>query len=212
MTRSKRTKNPAMDALIAELLKDADKSELFTKDGLFADLKSRIINTVLEGELDNHLGYQKHSKSSKETDNRRNGSYGKAITDEHGNDHFIEVPRDRDGSFAPQIIPKGVRRFTGFDDKVISLYARGMTVREIQGHLEEIYCTEVLPDLISTITDRVIEDAEAWQMQPLDDTYPIVYFDCIHVKARDNGVIANKAVYIESMLHVLMDCRAFLMR
>lgn len=195
MTKKKQP-NAAMDALITELLKDANPSELFGKDGIFSDLKSRIVNKVLEAEMDNHLGYDKHSKSDKVTNNRRNGSYDKAIIDDHGNTHDIIVPRDREGSFEPQIIPKGVRRFTGFDEKVISLYARGMTVREIQAHLEEIYCTNVSHDLISTVTDKIIDDVEAWQNRPLDDIYPIVYFDCIFVKTRDNGVVCNKAVYL----------------
>lgn len=193
-TKSK--KNRAIDALVAELLKSINPAELFGKDGIFAELKSRIVNQALEAEMQEHLGYDKHSKVDKTSTNRRNGSYDKSIIDHHGNTHDILIPRDRDGSFEPQIIPKGVRRFSGFDDKVISLYARGMTVREIQDHLEEIYSTTVSHDLISTVTDKIIEDVENWQNRPLDDVYPMVYFDCIFVKARDNGIVCNKAVYL----------------
>lgn len=193
---TKTLKNKTLDTLIGELIKDVEPSELFGKGGLFNQLKTRVVNKILEGEMDNHLGYDKHSKSEKVTDNRRNGVYQKTVIDEDGNNHIIEVPRDRESNFEPQIIPKGVRQFKGFDDKVISLYARGMTMREIQGHLEEIYCTEVSAELISKVTDRVLEDVESWQVRPLDDTYPIIYFDCIFVKSRDANIICNKAVYI----------------
>ncbi|MCP5362912.1 MAG: IS256 family transposase [Rickettsiaceae bacterium] len=128
--------------------------------------------------------------------NRRNGSYEKTIIDENGNQLTVEVPRDREGEFTPQLLPKGVRRFNGFDDKVISLYARGMSISEIQGHLEEIYQTEISKDLISTITDGVIYEVTRWQNRPLDSVYPILYLDCIHVKSRDNNIVINKAVYL----------------
>jgi putative transposase len=123
-------------------------------------------------------------------------SYEKTVIDENGSQITIEVPRDRNGEFAPQLLPKGVRRFSGFDDKVISLYARGMTMSEIQGHLEEIYQTEISKDLISTITDGVIDEVTRWQNRLLDSVYPILYLDCIHVKSRDNNIIINKAVYL----------------
>lgn len=182
--------------LVEELLAKTNPSELFGKDGLFQQLKKRIVERVLESELDHELGYSKHSKIPKIDNNRRNGSYEKTIIDDNGSQMTIEVPRDRDGDFNPQLLPKGVRRFNGFDDKVISLYARGMTMSEIQGHLEEIYQTEISKDLISTITDGVIEEVTKWQNRSLDSIYPILYLDCIHVKARDNNVIINKAVYL----------------
>ena len=182
--------------LVEELLSKANPSELFDKDGLFQQLKKQIVERVLASELEHDLGYSKHSKIPKIDNNRRNGSYEKTIIDENGSQITIEVPRDREGEFVPKLLPKGVRRFNGFDDKVISLYARGMTMSEIQGHLEEIYQTEISKDLISTITDGIIDEVTKWQNRPLDSIYPILYLDCIHVKSRDNNVIINKAVYL----------------
>lgn len=141
---------------------------------------------ILEKEMESHIGYEKHSKNEKDSDNRRNGNYEKTLIDPEGRKLTVEVPRDRDGEFEPQLIPKGVRKFEGFDDKVISLYARGMTIREIQGHLEELYATKVSSELISKVTDGILEEVTAWQNRALDNVYPIMYLDCIHVKARDN--------------------------
>lgn len=182
--------------LVEELLSKADSSELFGRDGLFTQLKKQIVDRVLESELNHELGYSKHSKTPKTNKNRRNGSYEKTVIDDDGYKIPIEVPRDREGTFDPKLIPKGVRRFTGFDEKVISLYARGMTMSEIQGHLEEIYHTEVSKELISTVTDGVINEVTKWQNRSLDDVYPILYLDCLHVKARDNHTIISKAVYL----------------
>lgn len=182
--------------IVEELLSKADPSELFGRDGLFQQLKKQIVEKVLSSEMDYELGYSNHSKISKTDDNRRNGSYEKTIIDDTGHKVTIEVPSDRDGEFAPKLVPKGIRRFSGFDDKVISLYARGMTMSEIQGHLEEIYQTEVSKDLISTITDGVIDEVTRWQNRSLDSIYRILYLDCIHVKSRDNNIIINKAVYL----------------
>ena len=182
--------------LVEELLSKTDPSELFGKDGLFQQLKTQIVERVLASELEHEVGYGKHSKSAKADNNRRNGSFEKTIIDGDGHKITIDVPRDRAGEFTPQLVPKGMRRFSGFDDKVISLYARGMTMSEIQGHLEEIYQTEISKDLISTITDGVIEEVTKWQNRSLDSIYPILYLDCIHVKSRDNNTIINKAVYL----------------
>lgn len=182
--------------LLEELLASADPAQIFGKDGLFQVLKKQLVNKILEKEMESHIGYPKHSKDEKEYDNRRNGSYEKTLIDEEGHTITIDVPRDRDGQFEPALIPKGVRQFKGFDEKVISLYARGMTTREIQGHLEEIYSTSVSPDLISKVTDGVLEEIAIWQNRPLDNVYPIMYLDCIHVKGRDNHIIINKAVYL----------------
>ena len=129
--------------IVEELLSKANPSELFGKDGMFQQLKKQIVERVLACELEHDLGYSKHSKIPKIDNNRRNGSYEKTIIDENGSQITVEVPRDREGEFTPQLLPKGVRRFNGFDDKVISLYARGMSMSEIQGHLEEIYQTEI---------------------------------------------------------------------
>ena len=182
--------------IVEELLSKANPGEIFGKDGLFQQLKKQIVERVLSSELEHDLGYSKHSKVPKIDNNRRNGSYEKTIIDENGSQITVDVPRDREGEFSPQLLPKGIRRFNGFDDKVISLYARGMTMSEIQGHLEEIYQTEISKDLISTITDGVIDEVTRWQNRPLDSVYPILYLDCIHVKSRDNNIVINKAVYL----------------
>jgi len=182
--------------LVDELLSQVDPSEILSKDGLFSKLKKQLIERVLQSELEHKLGYDKHSKKGKKSSNRRNGSYNKTIIDNEGNKMPIEVPRDREGEYDPQFVPKGIRRFKGFDDQVISLYGRGMTVGEIQEHIKEIYETDVSKDLISTVTDGVIEEVNSWQTRPLENIYPILYLDCIHVKARDNHTIINKAVYL----------------
>ena len=184
------------DQLISELLSKVDPKEILGKDGLFAQLKKRLVEKVMQSELEHELGYGKHSKSVKDTENRRNGSYNKTIIDGDGKKLEIEVPRDRDSEYEPQIIPKGLRRFKEFDDQVISLYARGLTMAEIQGHLKEIYHTDVSKDLISTVTDGVLEEVTNWQNRTLDSVYPIMYLDCIHVKGRDNNLVINKAVYL----------------
>lgn len=195
MTKTKTTKNTISPELMDELLRHADGKELFGVDGFFQQLKRELVNGMLEGEMDHHLQYPKHDKSPKSTDNRRNGHYSKTVI--AGEDTLeLDIPRDRDGNFEPQIIPKGVRQFDGFDDKVISLYARGMTMREIQAHLYEIYGTQVSHELISSVTDKVIDEVQAWQSRPLEALYPVIYLDCIHVKTRDNHMICNKAVYI----------------
>ena len=182
--------------LVDELLSKVDPSEILSKDGLFSKLKKQLIERVLQSELEHELGYDKHSKKGKKSSNRRNGSYNKTIIDNEGNKMPIEVPRDREGEYDPQFVPKGIRRFKGFDDQVISLYGRGMTVGEIQEHIKEIYETDVSKDLISTVTDGVIEEVNSWQTRPLESVYPILYLDCIHVKSRDNHTIINKAVYL----------------
>jgi len=144
--------------LVEGLLSKTDPSELFGKGGMFAQLKKQIVEKIPPSEMEHELGYSKHSKISKLNSNRRNGSYEKTILDDEGYKLAAEIPRDRLGAYEPKLIPKGVRRFSGFDDKVISLYSRGMTMSEIQGHLEEIYSTEVSKELISTVTDSAIEE------------------------------------------------------
>lgn len=186
----------AMSKVVDELLAQAEPGEIFGKDGLFTELKKQMVERILAGELEHELGYSKHSKGEKEDDNRRNGSYEKTIIDENGRRLTVEVPRDRNGDFEPQLLPKGVRRFSGFDEAVISLYARGMTMSEIQGHLEELYHTQVSKELISTITDGVMDEVIKWQNRLLDRVYPILYLDCINVKGRDNNTVINKAVYL----------------
>ncbi|SRR5579871_1382719 len=181
--------------MIDQLIQNYEKPEdLFGKNGIFTQLKKAILERVLDGELTDHLGYEKNGQSHK-ADNYRNGKTSKTIMTDTG-DLTIETPRDRDGSFEPKLIPKHQRRFTGFDDKILSLYARGMSQREITGHLKEMYEVDVSAELISTVTDSVVQEVEAWQMRPLDRVYPIVYMDAIVLKVKDNGQVKNKALYL----------------
>lgn len=169
--------------------------DLIGENGLLKQLTKAILERALQAEMTFHLGHVKHGTITTKGGNARNGKTVKTLKGEFGI-MPIDIPRDRDSSFAPVIIPKGQTRFVGFDDKIISLYARGMTTREIQGHLEEIYGIEVSPALISTVTDAVSEEVKVWQNRPLDAVYPIVYMDAIRVKCRANGHVINKAVYL----------------
>jgi putative transposase len=182
--------------LIDQLLANYKKPEDLTgADGLFKQLKKALIERALGAELTEHLGYEKGDPAGRGSGNSRNGTSSKTVLTEDG-EIEIEVPRDRAGSFEPQLIGKGQTRFDGFDDKILSLYARGMTVREIQGHLAELYGAEVSPDLISRVTDAVLDEVRDWQSRPLDAVYPIVFFDALRVKIRDEGLVKNKAVYV----------------
>jgi putative transposase len=176
-----------------QLLGGVEKPE--DLEPLFQQLKKALVERALGAELSHHLGYAKGELKPDGQANHRNGSTPKTVLTESGK-LPLEIPRDRAGSFEPQLVPKGLRRLPGFDHKVLSLYARGMTVREIQGHLEEIYQVEVAPDLISTVTDAVLDEVTAWQQRPLDRLYPVVIFDALRVKIRDEGVVRNKAVYL----------------
>ena len=184
--------NELIDSLLADYKKPED---LIGENGLLKQLTKRVIERALQAEMAEHLGHAKNDSVANATGNTRNGKSKKTLKGEFG-ELPIEIPRDRHGSFEPQIIPKHQTRWTGFDEKILSLYARGMTVREIQGHLQEMYNAEVSPTLISSVTEAVMEDAKAWQNRPLDALYPIVYLDCIHVKIRDGGVVRAKAVYL----------------
>jgi transposase-like protein len=157
--------------------------------------KRALIERALGAELGHHLGYPPGGAKPADAVNHRNGSTGKTLLTDTGKLR-IEVPRDRDGSFTPLLIPKHGRRFTGFDDKIIGLYARGLTVREIQAFLLEAYDTEVSPDLISTVTDAVMSEVLEWQNRPLEPMYPVVFFDALRVKIREEAVVRNKAVYL----------------
>jgi len=157
--------------------------------------KKALIERALGGELSHHLGYGPGGDKPAEADNHRNGSTGKTVLTEDG-PLRIEVPRDREGSFEPLLIPKHERRFTGFDDKIVAMYARGMTVREIQGFLAEQYGTEVSPEFISSVTDAVMAEVAAWQARPLEPMYPVVFFDALRVKIREDAVVRNKAIYL----------------
>jgi transposase-like protein len=158
-------------------------------------LKKALIERALGGELSHHLGYPPGGDKPAEAGNHRNGSTGKTVLTEDG-PLRIEVPRDRQGSFEPLLIPKHERRFTGFDDKIVAMYARGMTVREIQGFLAEQYGTEVSPEFISSVTDAVMTEVTAWQARPLEPMYPVVFFDALRVKIREDAVVRNKAIYL----------------
>ncbi|NDF56146.1 MAG: IS256 family transposase, partial [Proteobacteria bacterium] len=158
-------------------------------------LKKALIERALGGELSHHLGYPPGGDKPAEASNHRNGSTGKTVLTEDG-PLRIEVPRDRQGSFEPLLIPKHERRFTGFDDKIVAMYARGMTVREIQGFLAEQYGTEVSPEFISSVTDAVMTEVTAWQARPLEPMYPVVFFDALRVKIREDAVVRNKAIYL----------------
>jgi putative transposase len=157
--------------------------------------KKAIIERALGGELTHHLGYAPGGTKPEDTTNHRNGTGGKTVLTDDG-PLAIEIPRDRDGTFEPRLIGKHERRFTGFDDKILALYARGMTVREIQGFLAEMYAVEVSPDLISTVTDAVVAEVTAWQSRPLEPLYPVVFFDALRVKIRDEATVRSKAVYL----------------
>src|SRR3954449_5431219 len=180
------------DELIEELLQGYHSpQDLLGEDGLFRELKRRLIERALGAELTEHLGYEKGDPAGRGRGNSRNGTSAKTVLTEDGQVE-IAVPRDRAGSFEPQLIAKGQAHFDGFDDKILSLYARGMTVREIQGHLLELYGTDVSPDLISRVTDAVLDEVREWQNRPLDPVYPVVFFDALRVKIRDEGLVKNK--------------------
>ena len=186
MPRRKEPRIP--DALLDQLLAGADPKTAFDPNGLIDDLKKALAERVLNAEMDHHL-------AGEEADNRRNG-YGKKTVITDTGQIELEVPRDRQARFDPQLIAKYQRRFPGFDDKIISMYARGMSTREIVGHLRELYGIDVSPDLISAVTDAVLEEVSAWQARPLEAVYPLVFFDALRVKIRDEGLVRNKAIHI----------------
>ncbi len=164
-------------------------------DAAVRRFKKAIIERALGGEMTHHLGYARGGEKPEESANHRNGTSGKTVLTDDG-PLALAVPRDRAGTFEPQLIGKHERRFTGFDDKVIALYARGLTVREIQAFLGEMYGVEVSPDLISTVTDAVVAEVTAWQSRPLEPMYPVVFFDALRVKIRDEATVRSKAVYL----------------
>src|SRR3954447_24040550 len=187
---------PITPELLDELLKDYSKpNDLLGQDGLLQQLTKALIERALNGELTHHLGYEKHASRAVHSGNSRNGTTPKTLRGKRGQVQ-IDVPRDRHSQFEPQLIKKNQTRFDGLDEKIISLYSRGMTQREIQGHLEEIYSVEVSPSLISTVTDAVLDEVRAWQSRPLDAVYPILYLDALQVKVKSQGRVQNKAIYI----------------
>ena len=182
--------------LVDELLKDADPKKVFSSEGLMAELKKALAERMLNAEMDHHLDNEATVEPEGSSgSNHRNGYSRKTVLTENGQID-LEIPRDRRGTFEPQLIAKYQRRFPGFGDKIVSMYACGMSVREIQGHLRELYGIEASPQLISTVTDGVLEEVGRWQSRPLDALYALVFFDAIRVKMRDEGTVRNKAVYL----------------
>ena len=188
--------NEIDNELIDNLLKDYEKpDDLIGENGLLKQLTKRLLERAMSAEMTEHLGYERHEVTGRSSGNSRNGKSGKTLKGTFGT-LPIEVPRDRNGTFEPRIVEKHQTRFTGFDENIISLYARGLSTREIQQHLEEIYQVEVTPGLISTVTDGVIEEVTAWQNRQLDEVYPIIYLDALQFKVRDGGQVRNKAIYL----------------
>jgi putative transposase len=182
--------------LIDELIKDCKtQADIFGEGGLVKQFVKALVERSLKAELTDHLGYEKHEIKGKNTGNSRNGVSTKTVKGEFG-EAEIEIPRDRKGTFEPQLIEKGQTRFDGFDDKILSMYARGMSTRDIQGQLQEMYGVEVSATLISHVTDAVMDEVKAWQSRPLDKIYPIIYFDALMVKIRVDKQIVNKAMYL----------------
>src|SRR6516165_6472713 len=182
--------------IVDELLAGYSKPEdLIGPDGLLKQLTSALVERALNAELSEHLGYEKNSPAGRGSGNNRNGTSSKTLKTDKG-ELPIEVPRDRNGSFEPVLLKKHQTHFDGFDDKILSMYARGMSVRDIQQHLKELYGTEVSPDLISRVTDAVLDEVKAWQSRPLDPVWPVIYLDALVVKVRDQGTVRNKSVYM----------------
>jgi len=194
MARREKSKQ---DTLIDELLKDGhEPKDILGRNGLLQQLSKRLIERALQAEMSEHLGYAPYAPpEGREADNCRNGKGSKTVQTDSGAVQ-IEVPRDRDSSFDPKLVRKRQRRLDGFDDKVLALYARGLSTRDIQGQLEELYGVEVSPALISNVTDAIMDEVRAWQSRPLSPVYPIVYFDALFVKTRQEGPVATKAVYL----------------
>jgi len=189
------SKHEVPEELLSSLLANYKKPEdLIGENGLLKQLTKLLVEKALDAEMTEHLGHDRHEPVSNPVGNTRNGRSRKTLKGEFG-ELPIEIPRDRHGTFEPQIVAKHQTRWTGFDERILSLYAHGMTVREIQAHLQEMYGAELSPSLISSVTDAVVDEVKIWQGRPLDAVYPIVYLDCIHVKVRE-GAVRVKAVYL----------------
>lgn len=187
-----KAKSAAFDAdILDELLKGQDPATALSAEGLLGDLKKALAERMLNAEMEAHLD----SDAEQEAGNHRNGTSQKTILSEDG-EIVLDIPRDRHGHFDPALIKKYQRRFPGFDEKVIALYARGMSTRDIQSHVGELYGVSISPDLVSVVTDSVIDEVRAWQSRPLESTYAVVFFDALRVKIRDEGLVRNKAVYL----------------
>lgn len=187
---------PITDTLIDQLLEGCSSpDDILGESGLLKQLTKKVAERALEAEMDNHLGYAKHEPSGKNSGNSRNGKSRKSVRTVHG-DLELQIPRDRNGTFEPKLVRKGERQLQHFDDRIVSLYARGMTTRDIQAHFQDAYGVEVSPTFISQVTNAVMDEVTAWQNRPLDAVYPIVYLDALVVRSRDDGAVQNKSVYL----------------
>ncbi len=187
---------PISDKLIDQLLEGCDSPEdILGEAGLLKQLTKKVAERALNAEMEQHLGYAKHAPEGRNSGNSRNGKSSKKVRSVHG-EIDLDIPRDRSGSFEPKLIKKGDKQLNGFDDRIISLYARGMTTRDIQAHFEESYGVEVSPTFISQVTNEVLDEVKQWQQRPLDALYPVVYLDCLVVRSRDSGAVQNKSVYL----------------
>jgi putative transposase len=192
MPSDRRISNEVIDELLAGA---STEEEIAGPGGLLAELTKRLVERALEVELTDHVGYEPHQEPPGGAPNTRNGTSPKTLVTEHGR-VAIDAPRDRDGSFSPKVVKKRQRRFQGFDDKLLALYSRGLSVRDIRAHLQEIYGVEVSIDLISRVTDGVMDDVREWAKRPLEDIYPIVFLDCMVIKVRDGGTVQRRALYL----------------
>ena len=192
MPSDKRISNELIDELLAGA---STEEEIAGPGGLLAELTKRLVERAMEVELTDHVGYEPHTEPPGGTGNTRNGTGPKTLITEHGK-VGIDAPRDRDGSFEPKIVRKRQRRFQGFDDKILALYSRGLSTRDIEAHLEEIYGVKVGRDLISKVTDGVMDDVRDWGKRPLEDIYPIVFLDCMVIKVRESGSVQRRALYL----------------
>ncbi|GAP75362.1 mobile element protein [Pseudoalteromonas sp. SW0106-04] len=187
---------PISDKLIDQLLEGCDSPEdILGEAGLLKQLTKKVAERALNAEMEQHLGYAKNASEGRNSGNSRNGKSSKKVRSVHG-EIDLDIPRDRSGSFEPKLIKKGEKQLNGFDDRIISLYARGMTTRDIQAHFEESYGVEVSPTFISQVTNEVMDEVKQWQQRPLDALYPVVYLDCLVVRSRDSGAVQNKSVYL----------------
>src|SRR5580704_2255295 len=193
----KPARRPLVDDELADQLlgrAQAEGAELLGPDGLLSQVTKVVLERALAEEMTGHLGYDKHDPAGRGSGNSRNGTTGKTVLTDVGAVD-LAVPRDRNGTFEPQIVRKGQTRLEGFNDRIIALYARGMTTRDIRAHLREMYDVDVSPDLISRVTDAVLDELAEWQSRPLDPVYPVIFIDALMVKIRD-GVVANRPVYL----------------
>ncbi len=187
---------PLTDKLIDQLLDGCDSpDDILGEAGLLKQLTKKVAERALNAEMEQHLGYARHAPEGNNSGNSRNGKSSKTVRSVYG-EIDLDIPRDRNGTFDPKLVKKGEKQLNGFDDRIISLYARGMTTRDIQAHFEEAYGVEVSATFISQVTNEVLDEVKQWQQRPLDSLYPVVYLDCLVVRSRDSGAVQNKSVYL----------------